>query len=365
MSVDRLKSKMLQGLGLIYLRDMGNSTPHQATVSVKFRNGTILDVAKVEGSDVYRVAMRELVEDATRVRQGGNSSLPRLEYNQPERYFVHQAIPLSVQGGEQLADAMFGSQPDMNDPWVAAVGDMVSTLHERVKSAGISTHDTAVVSFPSASHAPSWAYWRRFHLTSARARIQSFLNHYLYTFQSVIGFHGINFYQGRVYETYAQVDSILVLDYSGTSLGITLLGPNWSNQEPTQAIIEHFDHGADSLQQYQEPKQYWSEIKSRIVDVLPPVTAGDKNIEKLILIGDHATDPDFLSLVDELFSGNDKVIPAEYKRSADDHIFFAARGAAAKARVGLRTGFEHCVVPEHCPEPERIPGVSENDGIWW
>jgi hypothetical protein len=45
------------------------------TAAIRLSNGTILDIAVIHGSSSYRLAMKELAEDAVKVRAGEESFL--------------------------------------------------------------------------------------------------------------------------------------------------------------------------------------------------------------------------------------------------------------------------------------------------
>lgn len=76
-------------------------------------------------------------------------------------------------------------------------------------------------------------------------------------------------------------------------------------------------------------------------------------------------DPDLVSLsgpeashiyqlVQDIFQNNTKIVPEDYTRSAEDHTYAAARGAARLARVGMCNGWRACLqnswclISEHC-----------------
>ena len=58
-------------------------------------------------------------------------------------------------------------------------------------------------------------------------------------------------------------------------------------------------------------------------------------IERLVLLGDQATDSEFQQVLAEVFESNSMVKPETYQMSADEHLFAAASGAATIGRVGL------------------------------
>ncbi|CEL09574.1 hypothetical protein ASPCAL12709 [Aspergillus calidoustus] len=46
-----------------------------ATAAMQFKNGTVRDLAKIDGSAEHSAAMRAITADATNIRNGLNSSL--------------------------------------------------------------------------------------------------------------------------------------------------------------------------------------------------------------------------------------------------------------------------------------------------
>jgi hypothetical protein len=114
-------------------------------------------------------------------------------------------------------------------------------------------------------------------------------------------------------------------------------------------VVEHFDLGAASVLRKDNPDGYWAVVK----EVLRGITrTTEHSIDLLALQGDQATDPEFLSTVEEVFRLNRDIRKGDYLRTPTDHLFASARAAAREARIGMLTGFDLCIGWDWCPQGE-------------
>ncbi len=151
---------------------------------------------------------------------------------------------------------------------------------------------------------------------------------------------------------------ILSITYTRASLGITMLSRRHGMIWPTH-VSENYNHGFDASLIHKNPTIYWSDVEKYIENAI-----GTERIGNLIILGSHATDPQLLQLLTEIFGrkGSQNLIHQQEVERQPDYatrsLFAAARRAAKVARLGMMTGFDACLVPDECP---RIKEMGEFD----
>jgi len=138
--------------------------------------------------------------------------------------------------------------------------------------------------------------------------------------------------------------------YNEVSFGITLLN-RWFGMLIPDRVGENFNHGAGSLLRSEDEARYWDEVEGFIED-----TIADNHVDHLMILGSHATDITLLNIISRILKrhGSSKAWENRSPRSGgtEESLFAAARGDAQLARYGMIDGYDACLVPDTCEQPE-------------
>lgn len=143
---------------------------------------------------------------------------------------------------------------------------------------------------------------------------------------------------------------MLSIDYSTSNLNLMLLPREEGFFFPDlSTVVEHFDLGAASVLRKDDPDGYWSVVKEGLGAIMRTT---EHSIGLLALQEDQATDPEFLSTVEEVFRLNRDIRKEDYLRTSTDHLFASARAGTRQARIGMLTGFDLCIGSDWCLQGE-------------
>lgn len=256
------------------------------------------------------------------------------------------------------------------DPWINAVAGMLSDLKSAIRTIQPSvTHNKVILSYPDFVVKARHIYESRFQVACQEAGLEEFLGKSQHASHHALNYYGIRScdlresYEARRYtycdsENSAKIDGALIISYKGASFGITVFRRWFDTRAPGDlfpAILnEHVNHGAGSKLLKESPTRYWAEIRKFIEEAIQ-----DDFIDRLMVIGSHSYDHDLMRILHEIFNARkfsgawqtyliylDKAAGGEDVASED--LFVAARGAAEVARLGMKTGFDDCLVPDIC-----------------
>jgi hypothetical protein len=155
-------------------------------------------------------------------------------------------------------------------------------------------------------------------------------------------------------------DVVLAIAYSDVSLGITLLtrwmggtnlwGPMWPRR-----VKEAVDLGHEGLIRVRDPKRYWGEVKTLIVD-----SVQGESVDGVIFLGNQGDNEELRRAVRAVVEerGDGQVVAAT-ELVAEECLFVAARGAAVVARKGMVHGFDGCIVPDWCKTDDGDRGEED------
>lgn len=145
--------------------------------------------------------------------------------------------------------------------------------------------------------------------------------------------------------------NMLTISYNPASLGITLHTRDeegWVSWDP---MVHHSTLlGADSVH---ETTGYWDEVRELLVEVI-----GDAPVDYIQLIGSHAHDRSLIQVLQNVIASRGNINPAVIDRYIQGNVsekdqeaalFASANHAAIRARYGMLTGFETCLIPKRCP----------------
>jgi hypothetical protein len=241
---------------------------------------------------------------------------------------------------------------------------MLISVKETIERIHSIQHETVYLVLPNSIFRWKSKYWHWFKSAAAMANLVTFSIHYsLSTKAAMREFYGIEDcpdipvdwytsvpdlrceeYKGR------RIHTVLSIDYSTSNLNLMLLPREEGFFFPDlSTVVEHFDLGAASVLRKDDPDGYWAVVK----EVLSAITrTTEHSVDLLALQGDQATDPEFLSTVEEVFRLNRDIRKEDYLRTSTDHLFASARAAAREARIGMLTGFDICIGSDWCPQGE-------------
>jgi hypothetical protein len=98
--------------------------------------------------------------------------------------------------------------------------------------------------------------------------------------------------------------------------------------------------GSEACLRSQDPDMYWKQVNELIVEYS---SFPGQVINRVVLLGDRAAEPDFLTIVEKAFSANGQVKKKDYLQKQSDYIFGPARHASRQAIFGMITGFAVCI----------------------
>ena len=239
--------------------------------------------------------------------------------------------------------------PWHDDPWINAVAEMISQLKDKAESSLNFEIDKVILSFPTYLVNARDQYIGHFRAACQLAGVQEFGRSGIAA-RSVVQLYGIRG-DGSDEEASGErpgpeVNNVLFISYSSAGLEPSLLTGEFGVLFPNEAFPERLDLGANSALRKTNAFLYWKDVRGTIRRIIEPLTPDQ--IERLVLIGDRATDPEFLQVLAKVFEFNSMVKPKTYQMSPDEHLFAAARGAAAIARVGLSTNWKACIPSDAC-----------------
>lgn len=120
-------------------------------------------------------------------------------------------------------------------------------------------------------------------------------------------------YKGR------RIRTVLSIDYSTSNLNLMLLPREEGFFFPDlSTVVEHFDLGAASVLRKDDLDGYWAVVKGGLSAITRTM---EHSIDLLALQGDQATDPEFLSTVEEVFRLNRDIRKEDCLRTSTDHLF--------------------------------------------
>ncbi|KAF8244373.1 hypothetical protein K440DRAFT_666494 [Wilcoxina mikolae CBS 423.85] len=226
-------------------------------------------------------------------------------------------------------------------PWVLAVAEMISSL-----AAGANpTYPQVVLSLPNLLADTRHIYFDHFRFAWKHAGVQEFNAHSDRSIRSALKHYQMEDCYDEDGPACEKIKTLLSIDYSGASLRVTLLTEYLGMLYP-KTIAEYPDFGASSSLRLRDADRYWAQVEELIKGNTTDA------IDYLILLGDRATDADFLGVVRKIFRRNGNIKTEDYVREAEEHVFAPARGVASAARFGMMTGFDACMVPDYCPKGE-------------
>ncbi|KAF2422959.1 hypothetical protein EJ08DRAFT_682475 [Tothia fuscella] len=343
------------GVGIDLALDYG-------TVAIHYRNGSVIDVAKINGSPAYRRAMLVMSEDADTVREVLPSMLTPIEYraetppydpNYQDRVRREETFFFKLKRWyETVLDSPWKylecpkcEPPPLEDPIVDSLAEMISSLTQKVQAMDPSVSEFVVVARPDFDF-NSRAYHGRFALATNKAGLKSFgVNVDLLSSQSVLLSLGMMECHDPICEGEPRV---LNLIYTNTTLAT--ISMNSGSFYPCRT--RYYDTlGADSRLRFSDPTQYWKDVKLAIEDSLEPVCdfwepSKPTRFEQIVVVGERGNEREFLKLLQDMHGA----MPRLQSTSGETHIFAGARGAAAQARRGMVDGFNVCLPNGWCAE---------------
>jgi hypothetical protein len=265
------------------------------------------------------------------------------------------------------------SNARLNDSCIVAVSEMMIRLWSAVDSRHLTTQKpTVYLSTPNFLANSRVQYEDIFRLSAERAGLLTFGAQRMIAARSAMeDMYGIRNCHSIIIDEFQsipdtgcefhngeRVTNVLLIDHSNQSLGLALVPREYGMFFPDlMRVAELPDLGAGCALRSQDPERYWPRVEDLISEYS---SVSGHNIDRLLLVGDGATDPDFLAVVNKTFQSSKTVRAKDYLRQPADHVFASARSAARQARIGMMTGFELCIWPPHCPKGEgKLPPEME------
>ncbi|KAF2420214.1 hypothetical protein EJ08DRAFT_683428 [Tothia fuscella] len=355
------------GVGIDLSMDYG-------TAAIRYPNSTTYDVAKIAGSVAYKRAMMVMAQDTASVKDGLPSMLPPIHYwtdlppydpdfqnkwdNQNIFFKIKTRYRLALEWIESWTQCPKCESSTTADPIVGALSDMISSLMRTVRADHLAATEFVSVSRPDFDWYPEMHHGR-FTLATHNAGFRNFASyHDLLSSIAALWSFGLLDCEDELCEGEPR---ILVLHYSNSTLATTSM--NSGNEHYPCRAWNHIDLGASGALRMNDPNKYWMKVKQAIRDALAPVCDGEgrepsnpAHVDQVVVIGERAPEPEFLRALQDIHGA----MPRVHSTSKSDHVFAAARGAAAQARLGMVDGFNGCIPNGWCAEfPEEGSSGAE------
>ncbi|KAL3468059.1 hypothetical protein BJX64DRAFT_246807 [Aspergillus heterothallicus] len=336
-----------------------------ATAAIHFRNGTIRDLVKIDGSPEYRAAMRAITADAPNVRSGLNSSLERVHFQDPT---WRNPYPISKYWNfpwawwynlkiwrRQLFDSFRHQTPPeyFSDDWIRAITAMLS----EVKSTALDTLDPPLdfnnvyLSWPDALYYTTQIHVGRFRLACHLAGLKSLERVGRIVSMLSLEQEGIDFFPEHLNED--DIKAAMVISYNAASLGMILYNTDEFDDLQPMRALESPAHSAEHAQ-HDNSGDYWNQVQDLLETAIE-----EEPVDYVLLLGSHAQDLSLLSALKDVLDRHENVKSSVLDRymspdfglgeDNDKLLFHGARGAAATARFGMEEHMDyHCYMPAWC-----------------
>lgn len=243
------------------------------------------------------------------------------------------------------------------DPWIIAITEMLSDLKNLALAVQPSiVHNLVILSYPDFEAGTNHIYKDRFLIACDQAGLEQLSNISKVISQAALEYYNIVNCEDDTLDPLCrgssdeQISTVLTVTYNEASLGTTLLN-RWLGMLILDRVGENFNHGASSLLRSEDEVRYWEEVEGFIEEAIE-----DSHVDHLMILGSHATDINLLNVISKVLErcGSGKSWGKYSIRSgtAEEYLFAAARGDAQIARRGMISGFDACLVPETCKQPE-------------
>ena len=250
---------------------------------------------------------------------------------------------------------------------------MIRSLHAAVDATYPLTYNTVWLSLPNFIMNTSFIYDGRFRLSVYHAGLSTFGSRKSFAGHAAMHeFYGIshcsdipiNLIESMPnpaceYHNGERILNVLSIEYSWENLELLLM-PREDGffYHTSSRLVESTGLGASCTLRSQSPEIYWAAVKTLVTE-FSHINVHD--IDRLLLVGDNVTDPDFLAVIADAFRSNKKLRLEEFVRNPADHLFASARWAANEARRGMMGTYAGCFPSPSCPVGEEDPWKNDDD----
>jgi hypothetical protein len=250
---------------------------------------------------------------------------------------------------------------------------MIRSLHAAVDATYPLTYNTIWLSLPNFLMNTTFIYDGRFRLSVYHAGLSTFGSRKSFAGHAAMHeFYGISHCfdipvnliesipnPACEYHIGERVLNVLLIEYSRENLELLLM-PREDRffYHTSSRLVESTDLGATCVLRSQSPETYWDTVK-KLVTKFSHID--DHDIDRLLLVGDNATDPEFLAIIADVFKSNNKLRLEEFVRNPADHLFASARWTAKEARRGMMGLYAGCIPSPWCPVGEEDPWKDDDD----
>lgn len=282
-----------------------------------------------------------------------NIASPLLEWH-------HSRPPVTLTPLSQLAPTIvYHYPPTTGTPphsWIVAVADMLSLIKLEIETVQPLNYPFVVISVPSYPTNKSLIYQDRFQIAAENANLEPLVPCRSAP-RAALDFLGIedcfgddapgSYCTGLDWIDYPLIDS-----YSSTTLDLSMMsrgkGVEWGFLFLERSSM-NLDYGASSSMLPENPEKYWEDVKGSLRSVI-----GETEVDRIVLLGSHAGDPDLRQQVREVLTERhvESLESLMEEVDGDAGLWDAAKRVASIARRGMIDGFEACIIPDHCKREE-------------
>ncbi|KAL2802613.1 hypothetical protein BJX63DRAFT_414697 [Aspergillus granulosus] len=350
--------------------------------SIRFRNSTPRPLGIINGTAEYQAAMQLLAEEwAKPYSMFGPIQTQRRQ--DTDGIFQRWRWGLSLWTWPLFEAASPPAQPTYLNPAAAhdeyaSIVSMLSALKSLIFETAQPPlkYHSVYLSIPDIPYA-GWRYNHYFKFLCSLAGLEMLgsSSASLHALQ----YNGVKNWYGPGDEPPPHIDffyphNMLTISYNAASLGVSLSTRDGGWVSTADRVNQSTRHGADNIHAI---VGYWDEVRALLLDVI-----GDAAIDYVLIIGSHAREGDLLQVLQNVITGHGNIDPSvldryvqgpAFKENKEADLFASAGQAAVLARFGMQTGYEACLVPDHCPVDDEdifkhedwwsILGIPDTEGI--
>ncbi|KAK0108572.1 hypothetical protein ONS95_003370 [Cadophora gregata] len=320
------------------------------TAAINFHNGTIRNVAKIDGSPQYIAAMKALVADSELVSRNESSKLPGLEFSTTSRPI--SLFPLGI-------PFLYPRPQISSDRQVIAIKSLLVELKTAINATARLSYPYIYVSYPDTiaqvnTHRGRFdtaAEEAGFDIVGARGSSRSILYDHRMHRCCIVEDED----ESCVGEPCAtEVKVLLAVSLTEKSLETAVLTRTIDSWAMPGRIKTAINVGLGlSSSKYIDNKSYWSKVRDAVKNSI-----GKDMVDRVMFLGEHWENKELRDTVHEVLAekasdGSLDTAPFEDKiLNTSSGLWSAARGSAVAAKGLLLDHLDGCVPDDSCEKVE-------------
>ncbi|KAF2101791.1 hypothetical protein NA57DRAFT_53738 [Rhizodiscina lignyota] len=341
------------------------------TVSVQLRNGTYVDLGKIEGSHAYLALMKQFAEDASSVARNEPPIIPPLNFDRPapaydprwpDAYQSLGTIPKMIkmamkpfQSFLQDANTVVERPLPPADVHTKPLLDMVTSLTQKAKFAYPDTADFVFFGTPDTLRIDT-SIVPRLRLACRLAGFEEWGRNVGSSMLAVSDYFQFAHESNEDDFSLQKQARALVIQHTQAALSLAIITTDDGKVHELSKTASYVKPPNDPSNPT-DRKKFAQNAPNAIREFLKKDNEKKQNFDlefdDVFLLGDQASQPEFIEAIEKVFHSEESNKKKSRIRTLDtkESTFASARGAARLARFGLLNAFNGCVPNDGCPSP--------------